>query len=299
MNKLLIFIKYGTSLGLLYIILNDYGSNFIKLIQVIDLKYILIIILISGIQYIFSAYRWMYISQHTNLKISFFYSLKFYYISNFLNNILPGGVLGDLYRIYHTSENKKKLLDLGKSFQSVLFERISGQIVLFFFFMISLTFYFLFYKKYIAFLYLFFSTIFLIFIFRLFFRNRLNHFFQKNILGKNFQSIFSGPIFWQHFFYSFLIISSYISIYIITALSLKLEIDYFSFLVFTPLILFSMTIPISIGGWGVRETTALLVSFLLGLSASASVTVSIVYGLLNFLCSLPGLLFIFYSPRSN
>ena len=296
MKKLVILAKYIVSLGLLYIILDDYGNNFIKLVQVIELKYIFVILLISIVQYIFSPYRWMYISHHTNLKISFFYSLKFYYISNFLNNILPGGVFGDLYRIYYTSENKRKLLELGKSFQSVLFERLSGQIALFFFFIISLTFYFLFYGKYIAFLYLLSLTIILIILFRLFFRKMLLNFLQRNVIGKSFHSIFSGPIFWQHFFYSFLIISSYLSIYVITALSLKLEIDYFSFLVFTPLILFSMTIPISIGGWGVRETTALLVSFLLGLSASASVTVSIVYGLLNFICSLPGLLFIFYAP---
>ena len=77
---------------------------------------------------------------------------------------------------------------------------------------------------------------------------------------------------------------------------MKLEIDYFSFFVFTPLILFSMSIPISVGGWGVREITALLISFLLGLTASASITVSIVYGLLNFICSLPGLIFMFYMP---
>ena len=102
MKKFLILIKYITSLGLLYLILNDYGSDFLRLIKVIEFKYIAIVVLISVLLYIFSAYRWMYISQYTNLEISFSYSLKFYYISNFLNNILPGGILGDLYRIYHS-----------------------------------------------------------------------------------------------------------------------------------------------------------------------------------------------------
>ena len=296
MKKFLILIKYITSLGLLYLILNDYGSDFLKLIKVIEFKYIALVVVISVLQYIFSAYRWMYISQYTNLEISFSYSLKFYYISNFLNNILPGGILGDLYRIYHTSEDKRKLVELGKSFQSVLFERLSGQIVLFVVFITSLTLYFLFYKKYVAFLYLFTFMVFLIILSRLLLKKKLNNFFKKNIFGKNFSSIFSGSIFWQHFFYSFFVILSYITIYIITALSLKLEIDYFSFFVFTPLILFSMSIPISVGGWGVREITALLISFLLGLTASASITVSIVYGLLNFICSLPGLIFMFYMP---
>tara|TARA_Y100000590_G_scaffold115336_2_gene131618 strand:- start:1560 stop:2456 length:897 start_codon:yes stop_codon:yes gene_type:complete len=296
MKKFFIIIKYLISLGLLYLIFKNYGNDFLRLIQVIELKYIAIVIVISILQYIFSAYRWMYISKFTNLEISFSYSLKFYYISNFLNNVLPGGILGDLYRIYHTSEDKRKLIELGKSFQSVLFERLSGQLVLFIVFLTSLTFYFLFYEKYVAFFYLLLMMSIIIIIGKLLLRKKFKNFFKRNIFGKNFSSIFSGSIFWQHFFYSFFVISSYISIYVITALSLKLNIDYFSFLVFTPLILFSMSIPISVGGWGVREVTALLVSFLLGLSASASVTVSIVYGLLNFLCSLPGLIFMYYMP---
>ncbi len=296
MKKFFIIIKYLISLGLLYLIFKNYGNDFLRLIQVIELKYIVIVIVISILQYIFSAYRWMYISKFTNLEISFSYSLKFYYISNFLNNVLPGGILGDLYRIYHTSEDKRKLIELGKSFQSVLFERLSGQLVLFIVFLTSLTFYFLFYEKYVAFFYLLLMMSIIIIIGKLLLRKKFKSFFKRNIFGKNFSSIFSGSIFWQHFFYSFFVISSYISIYVITALSLKLNIDYFSFLVFTPLILFSMSIPISVGGWGVREVTALLVSFLLGLSASASVTVSIVYGLLNFLCSLPGLIFMYYMP---
>ena len=53
-----------------------------------------------------------------------------------------------------------------------------------------------------------------------------------------------------------------------------------------------MTLPVSIGGWGVRETTALAIAFLLGLSISASVTVAIVYGLTNLLCSMPGMYFL-------
>tara|TARA_B100001057_G_C22058170_1_gene647236 strand:+ start:253 stop:432 length:180 start_codon:yes stop_codon:yes gene_type:complete len=53
-----------------------------------------------------------------------------------------------------------------------------------------------------------------------------------------------------------------------------------------------MTLPVSIGGWGIRESTALVISFLLGLSVSSSVTVAIVYGLTNLICSLPGIYFL-------
>ena len=82
------------------------------------------------------------------------------------------------------------------------------------------------------------------------------------------------------------------------ALSLGLDIDYLAFLVFTPIILFSMTLPISIGGWGIRETTALFISFLLGLSANVSISVAIIYGLLSLICSLPGLV-LFLSTKNR
>ena len=245
-----------------------------------------------------SAYRWMYISRFTNLDINFFYSLKFYYISSFMNNILPGGIVGDIFRIYHSADNKKEILRMGKSFQSVIFERLSGQLMLFAFFIVSLTLYFLVNGKYQAFWYLVIPTIIIFFICNKILAKKTAEISNSRQISKNFLRIFSGEIFWKHFFLSFFVVSSYILIYIISAISLGLDIDYLAFLVFSPIILFSMTLPISIGGWGVREVTALVVSLLLGLSASASISVSIIYGLLNLLCSLPGLYF-FISLRSG
>tara|TARA_Y100000741_G_scaffold321493_1_gene270676 strand:- start:284 stop:1006 length:723 start_codon:yes stop_codon:yes gene_type:complete len=234
----------------------------------------------------------MYISKYTNLNIDFYDSIKFYYISSFLNNILPGGIIGDIFRIYKTSENKNEFYKIGKSFQSVVFERLSGQLMLFSFFIISLTIYFLREERYLAFVYLLFPSILVYYIVRYFIKKRIRQAIQKKEIESNFFKIFTGEVFWRHFFISFFVILSYILIYMISAVSLGLEIDYLAFMVFSPIILFSMTLPISIGGWGVRELTALLVSLLIGLSASASISVSIIYGLINLICSLPGLYFL-------
>ena len=124
---------------------------------------------------------------------------------------------------------------------------------------------------------------------RWFLKKKIKKMIQNKLIGENFFSIFTGAVFWNHLFLSFLVVSSYILIYIIAALSLGLDIDYLAFLVFTPIILFSMTLPISIGGWGIREINALFISFLLGLPANVSISVAIIYGLLNLICSLPGL----------
>ena len=147
-------------------------------------------------------------------------------------------------------------------------------------------------QKYIAFLYLSIPLLIVFYIFKYIFKLKIKKYIYYKKYGQNFLKVFTGEVFWRHIILSFFVGISYILIYIISAISLGLHIDYFAFLVFSPIILFSMTLPVSIGGWGVREFTALLISFLLGLSASVSISVAIMYGVLNLICSLPGLYFL-------
>ena len=289
--KLSDILKYAISISLIYALFIDYGKNIVNTFQLINIDYVLLIIFLSVMQYILSAYRWMYISKYTNLNITFKESLKFYYISSFMNNILPGGIVGDIFRVYHHAENKREIMKLGKSFQSVIFERLSGQIMLFIFFIFSLSLYFILNEKYLAFLYVFLPLLVIFFLVKYIFRLKLNNYLISRSFGQNFFKVFTGEVFWRHTILSFFVVASYILIYIISAKSLGISIDYFAFLVFSPIILFSMTLPVSIGGWGVREFTALLISFLLGLSASASISVAIMYGVLNLICSMPGIYF--------
>ncbi len=292
MIKISDLFKYIISISLIYIVFDNYGHDIINTFKLININFILIILFISIIQYLLSAYRWMYISRYTNLNISFVNSIRFYYISTFMNNIFPGGIFGDIFRIYYHAENKKEIFKLGRSFQSVIFERLSGQIMLLSFFIMSLSLYFILNQKYIAFLYLSIPLLIVFYIFKYIFKLKIKKYIYYKKYGQNFLKVFTGEVFWRHIILSFFVVISYILIYIISAISLGLHIDYFAFLVFSPIILFSMTLPVSIGGWGVREFTALLISFLLGLSASVSISVAIMYGVLNLICSLPGLYFL-------
>ena len=290
--KIIDICKYIISLGLIYVLFVNYGKGIIDTIKLVNIDYIILIIFISLIQYILSAYRWKYISKHTNFNISFINSIKFYYISTFMNNILPGGIMGDIFRIYHHVDDKKEIFRIGRSFQSVVYERLSGQLMLLSFFILSLGLYFIIHQKYIAFSYLFLPLIAAFYFLKYIFNNKLRKYIRSKHYGNNFLTVFTGEVFWRHTVLSFFVMMSYIFIYIISAVSLGVNIDYFSFLVFTPIILFSMTLPVSIGGWGVREFVALLISFLLGLSASVSISVAMMYGVLNLICSLPGLYFL-------
>jgi hypothetical protein len=51
-----------------------------------------------------------------------------------------------------------------------------------------------------------------------------------------------------------------------------------------------MAIPLSIAGWGLRETAAVALWAMAGLPAEGALAASILYGLLNLLGSVPGAL---------
>tara|TARA_B100001109_G_C18848587_1_gene468104 strand:+ start:654 stop:1478 length:825 start_codon:yes stop_codon:yes gene_type:complete len=264
-----------------------YGSEINLIIRKVDIVYLPVIILLSVVQYLLSAWRWYFIAYNTDTRIIYKDAVKYYYISGFLNNILPTGIMGDIYRTTNIKVNNQTTTNFLKSLQSVIFERLSGQITLVVTFVISLGIFFITNEKYEAFGYVLSLIIISLLVIKFFFNSN-----QENKYIINFKQIFSGRVFYKHFFLSLIIVLTYITTYIICAFSLNLNIDIISFFVFAPIILFSMTLPISIGGWGIRETTALVISFLLGLSVSSSVTVAIVYGLTNLVCSLPGVYFL-------
>ena len=264
-----------------------YGKDIATILLQVDLIFFPLVFLLSLFQYSLSAWRWCYIASKTQSSITYYDAFRYYYIAGFLNNILPTGIAGDIYRTINIKVNNKKTNNFIKSLQSVILERLSGQIALIATFILSLQIFFLSNQKYIASIYVLFSIIFLIGLIKLLFFYK-----KKNKYIINLKYIFSGKRLFKHLLVSLVIVMTYIITYIICAYSLNLKIDLISFFVFAPIVLISMTLPVSIGGWGVRETTALVISFLLGLSVSSSVTVAIVYGICNLVCSLPGVYFL-------
>ncbi len=70
-------------------------------------------------------------------------------------------------------------------------------------------------------------------------------------------------------------------------------------LTLVPLILTAMMIPVSVGGWGLREGAAAVLFPILGASASAGVAAGAAYGLALMIACLPGLLMIPLHTRAQ
>ena len=75
---------------------------------------------------------------------------------------------------------------------------------------------------------------------------------------------------------------------LILGLGLGLDVTWLDCLTLVPLVLLIMTIPISIGGWGVRETAMVALFGLVGVPAEGALVLSVVFGLVGIAVAIPG-----------
>src|SRR6056297_116816 len=74
-----------------------------------------------------SAWRWRYTVERLGLALSYPVAIREYYLATFLNQVLPGGVFGDVNRAWrHGSSAGERL----SAIHGVAIERLSGQLVL-------------------------------------------------------------------------------------------------------------------------------------------------------------------------
>ena len=74
----------------------------------------------------------------------------------------------------------------------------------------------------------------------------------------------------------------------VIAVGLGLDVGLFESLVLVPAVILLSTVPVSIGGWGLREGLMVVALGLAGVPADAALTVSVLFGLAQIAAGLPG-----------
>ncbi|ARS53614.1 hypothetical protein B9G99_12715 [Kushneria konosiri] len=87
---------------------------------------------------------------------------------------------------------------------------------------------------------------------------------------------------------SLAIVLSYMLVFVCCARALGEPLSTTTLLALTPPVLMAMAIPLSVAGWGIRESAAALIWMLAGFSAQQGVAISVTYGAVILLSSLPG-----------
>jgi uncharacterized membrane protein YbhN (UPF0104 family) len=260
---------------------------------------------ISVMQIALSAWRWRYTAARLALPLSLAGAIREYYLATFLNQVLPGGVLSDANRAWRHGGDRRAR---GAALRAVIIERFSGQVVLALVAVVSVSALPSFRARVgevadflgangelgLAALVIALAAIGL--------RQRLATIARLLALpvfvADCRRALFSWPaIAWQ-WLSSFLVLLTYLTVFLLAARAVGIDRPAFELLVLAPLVLLAMLVPIGIAGWGVREGAAALVWAGAGLPPEEGVVIAVSYGVLVLISSLPGAWFLagFRSP---
>ncbi len=240
-----------------------------------------------------SAWRWRYTAKRLGLQMSYSRAFREYYLASFLNQVLPGGVMGDAGRAWrHSRETDKKL----GAVHAVIIERLSGQFALFLVvawavawlsesgrFSPNLSVGWLLPVVAIGSL--------AVGLWGMRSKNRAGRYIRR--LCKDLsQTLFGWQVLPIQLGTSLLVLGSYLAVFFLLAQQagyIEREGSGFLMLALCSLLLLSMVIPLTVAGWGVREGAAAVLWPLAGLPAEQGVALSVAYGVLVLISSFPGL----------
>ena len=248
----------------------------IKIIYNVNLFYISFALIILIFAQIISAFRMrIYFNSVESINISRIYSIKLFFASMYYNIVLPGGIGGDVYKIYIM----EKLYDLPKliSLKLAFANRLNGLIII----IIMLGIEFNLYDKHIHL-----SNLKLYIIGLIFFCLMIYFLMVKYITKENISTLLKASS------YSIIIqLFGLISvIFILLAISSKLTtVQINNYLTIFLISSIASSLPISIGGIGIREMSFITCSKYFNIDLEIGALTATIYYIVNLIVSLFGI----------
>lgn len=275
----------------------------VALLKETDWRWLALALLVVQLQIILSALRWKITANRLGQRLSSSRAISEYYLATFTNLSVPGGVVGDAARVYRNRVSG----DQGISIHSVVLERLSGQIALVLVVVVGWLLWpwlmdrrmpyqavQLILTTFIAVTLVAFVLLFLLRYSPERLKIRLLE-FQKAayfVWVADRQWILQGAL-------SFGIVFTYLMVFWLCSYAVGAPLPLAAVLTLVPLVLLSMLIPITIGGWGIREAAAALLWPFVALTPEAGVVSSIVYAVISWLGCIPGLLLVLLNSLSR
>lgn len=264
------------------------------LIRHADWRWMIACFVVIQIQVVLSAIRWQVTAFRLGQVLSVPHAVREYYLATLGNLALPGGITGDAARVYRN----RGAAGVGKSAQSVLIERLAGQVALL---LVTLCGWILWplliddaalMPGGALILTAFVMLLAIVLLFRLSIRFAPPTWTDfMTTLGPSLRYAWLADRQWLiQGALSLAVLATYLGVFAMCALALQHPLPLVGIITIVPLVLLSMVVPISIGGWGVREAVAASLWPVLALSAEAGVATSVLYGLVSLLATVPGAL---------
>ncbi len=257
---------------------------------------------LSVIQVAVLAWRWCFTARRLGVTLSFGEAWREYYLSIFLNQVLPGGVVGDVSRSWRQARGAAGGQDRagGPAVRAVIFERVSAQAVMTTGAVVSLLALpsvvgqpsgpMVAVTVGVALLIAAATAVWVR-------RQASAQSVTGRVLAELADSHFSPSAFAVQLATGLFIVGTYLATYIVSARAVGIETPSLVLLPLVAPVLMTMLIPITIAGWGLRESAAALLWGAVGLTAADGVTVSVAYGVIVLVGSLPGALVLALARR--
>lgn len=264
---------------------------------------------LSVLQVAGSAWRWRFTAARLGIHLPLGRAVEEYYLATFLNQVLPGGVLGDVSRAWrHARETapatgEARAGDAGtregpvpgtphlRAVNAVVLERLSGQGVMTGVAVVSVLVLALPGGDRLPGLSGWWALAALVVVAvlaALVTRRLVRVPALRRVVWDARAALLQGRALPVQLATSLAIVASYLAIFLMGARAVGVETPVPVLLPLAAPVLVTMLLPVTVAGWGVRETAAAALWGLVGLTAADGVAVSVVYGLLVLISSLPG-----------
>lgn len=244
---------------------------------------------------VLAALRWRYTARQVGADMGLGAAVREFYMAMFLNQVLPGGMAGDAIRAWRHGRSSAAGGSMGPAIRAVVIERIAGHLALGASVLAGMAFWatlpgalpeLRIWGPILGAVAVLGAAVAAIMLFaRRGAGGRIERF-----LRDSRRALFSRRTLGTQLALASLVTLSCLAVFYCAAHAVQAPVSVFHLLVLVPTLLLSMSIPISVGGWGLREAVAVALWSMAGLPGEEALAASVAYGLLNLLGSLPGAL---------
>ena len=273
----------------------DLGPVVSRLAQM-RLGWVLLAVAISVVQVAVLAWRWRFTAGCLGVDLSYTAAWREYYLSIFLNQVMPGGVVGDVSRAWRQARVQTRQREpAGPAVRAVIFERLSAQAVMTAVAVVSLLALPVTVNRGSRLVLFGAGAVAVVIVIAMVVWMRRQSSAQSlvgQVLADLDAAHLSGPVFAAQLVSAAIVVGTYLATYLTAARAVGMDTPLPVLLPLVAPVLMSMLIPVTVAGWGLREGAAAVLWGAVGLTAADGVLVSVAYGLLVLIGSLPGALFL-------
>ncbi|MEM7152169.1 MAG: lysylphosphatidylglycerol synthase transmembrane domain-containing protein [Myxococcota bacterium] len=255
-----------------------------------DPRWLGLALLLSVAQLATMAWRWSFTATRMGLELPFGVACREYYVAVLLNFVLPGGVLGDVARVARQTDGEAR--PLGLVARSVVIERIVGQAVLWAVLLVAALVWGL--HDHLAAILGTMGVVALAVIGVVLFARRPG--FAQTRAGQALSrvreelrvAVFSGIAPLVQGLSSLAGLGLLVAMFYCGAVAIGSSMTVGQALLIVPFILAATMLPLTVGGWGVRELSAMALFQLADIPVAQGAASAAIFGVVSLLGALPG-----------